>query len=70
MARHLSPPRPTGLPPVWVTVHEAGRLTGLGRTSVYELIATGELKSAKIAGRRLVSYASIRALGSEPSEAA
>ena len=49
--------------PIWVSPSEAGRLASIGRTRVYELMADGTLKSIKIGRRRLVSYASLEALG-------
>jgi excisionase family DNA binding protein len=49
--------------PIWVTIDNACRASGLGRTKVYELIQRGILRSTKVGGRRLVSVASIRALG-------
>jgi excisionase family DNA binding protein len=48
--------------PVSTTVDDACRITGLGRTKVYELIGQGKLKTATIGRRRLVIYASIIAL--------
>jgi excisionase family DNA binding protein len=35
-------------------VDEAVKASGLGRTFLYERIASGELKSVKIGGRRLI----------------
>jgi excisionase family DNA binding protein len=52
--------------PIWVTPSEAIRLSGIGRTRLYELLADGTLKSIKLRGKRLISFASIEALG-EPS---
>ena len=40
--------RREALKPVSVTVNDACRITGLGRTKVYELIADGPLKSVAI----------------------
>ena len=40
--------------PKAVSVPEAGRLLGIGRTLTYELIATGELPTLKIGSRTLV----------------
>ena len=48
--------------PVTVTVSEACRLTGLGRTTIYAMIGSGRLASFQIGKRRLVKYASIVAL--------
>ena len=41
---------------------EAARLLGVGRTSVYELIARGELRTVMIGRCRRVTMSSIRAL--------
>jgi excisionase family DNA binding protein len=51
--------------PVWVTVKEAARISGIQRTRLYELFAQGTIKSIKIGGKRLVSFASIEALGAD-----
>jgi excisionase family DNA binding protein len=48
-----------------VTPSEAIRISGIGRTRLYELIANGTLTSIKLGGKRLVSYASIEALGGQ-----
>ena len=48
--------------PVSTTVDDACRITGLGRTKIYELIGEGKLKTKTIGRRRLVIYASIEAL--------
>lgn len=48
--------------PITVTVPEALRLSGLGRTKVYELIGNGTLKTVQIGRRRLVVFASLEAL--------
>jgi excisionase family DNA binding protein len=42
---------------------EAARLAGIGLTKIYEMLASEELISRKIGRMRLVSVASIRALG-------
>jgi excisionase family DNA binding protein len=36
------------------SINEACAATGIGRTSLYELIAKGQLKALKAAGRRLI----------------
>ena len=44
-----------GRPPELLAIPEAGRrLGGIGRTLVYGLIERGDLRSVKVAGRRLV----------------
>jgi excisionase family DNA binding protein len=58
--------RPIEMPPVWVTVPDAMRLAGIGRTMLYRLIGDGTLRSITIGRRRLVAYAAIEALGGEP----
>lgn len=35
-------------------INEAVKATGLGRTFIYERIASGELRSIKVGGRRLI----------------
>lgn len=37
-------------------IDEAVKASGLGRTFLYERIASGELKSVKIGGRRLIMH--------------
>jgi excisionase family DNA binding protein len=49
--------------PIWVTVNDAIRLTSIKRTRLYELIGDGTLKSIRLGGKRLISYASITELG-------
>ena len=46
--------------PMCVPINEAARLLSIGRTSVYELLKTGELRSRKVGNRTLVTMASIR----------
>jgi excisionase family DNA binding protein len=40
---------------------EAARLTGLGRTTIYEAIGAGALTSIKIGTRRLITIEALRA---------
>ncbi len=42
-------------------VNEAARASGLSRTTLYELIKTGQLKTIKAAGRRLVLKSDLEA---------
>ena len=42
------------LSPITVTVPIAVKLSGLGRSTVWSLLATGQIKSAKAGRRRLV----------------
>ncbi len=47
----------------YVSVPEAMRLTGLGRTTIYDLIGQKTLDSRKVGKRRLVVRSSIGRLG-------
>ena len=40
--------------PLLITVEEAADLLGIGRTTTYELVMSGEIPSVKIGRRRLV----------------
>lgn len=46
-------------------INETARSLGIGRTSVYKLIAEGKLETIKIGRRTLVKTDSIRALVGE-----
>jgi excisionase family DNA binding protein len=48
--------------PLAVTVRRACDITGLGNTSIYELIKEGRLQTRKIGRRTLVLYSSLEAL--------
>lgn len=48
-------------PPLLLKVEEAARLLNIGRTRVFDLIRTGQLKSVKIFGARRVPLTSIHA---------
>jgi excisionase family DNA binding protein len=48
--------------PICVTVNDACRLVGLGRTSLYELIAQRKLKTATVGRRRLILFSSLKEL--------
>ena len=40
--------------PLSVSVEEAARLLGLGRSNLFKLMESGELRSVKVGSRRLV----------------
>jgi excisionase family DNA binding protein len=46
--------------PIAVTIPNALRLSGLGRTKLYELIAKREIQTARVGSRRLVLVESLR----------
>jgi excisionase family DNA binding protein len=55
--RKTDPPEPQAY-----RFEDAARVLGIGRTSVYELVAEGKLKKVTIAGRSLITAESIRQL--------
>ena len=48
--------------PISVRIPEACRLTGIGRSKLYELIAEGRIEVVKVGAITLVPYASLRGL--------
>lgn len=60
----------TSIEPLTVTVPEALRLTGLGRTSLYRLIGEKKLRHVKVGSRTLIDFASIKRLIDSGDEAA
>lgn len=52
----------TDLEPLAYSVSEACRVSSLGKTHVYKLIAAGQLQTRKIGGRTLIPAASLNAL--------
>jgi excisionase family DNA binding protein len=50
------------LEPLNVSIPEAARLLAIGRSTAYELLKSGQLRSVSIGTRRLVTMASIREL--------
>jgi excisionase family DNA binding protein len=51
----------TPLEPISITVPTALKLSGLGRTKLYELIASKQIRTVRVGARRLVDYASLKA---------
>ena len=55
------------LKPEWLKIRDAVRVSGLGRSTLYTLLSSGDVKSAvvrkrgNLRGRRLVSYDSLTA---------
>jgi excisionase family DNA binding protein len=49
------------LDPIAVTVPTALKLSGLGRTKLYELIALKQIRSGRVGKRRLINYESLKA---------
>ncbi|MDQ4419032.1 helix-turn-helix domain-containing protein [Sphingobium sp. DEHP117] len=55
--------------PITVRIKDACRMTGIGRSKLYLLIAEGKLETVKIGSMTLIRVASIEALlsGEKPS---
>jgi excisionase family DNA binding protein len=49
------------LDPVTISVPTALKLSGLGRTKLYELIALKQIRSVRVGARRLIDFASLKA---------
>jgi excisionase family DNA binding protein len=54
--------RPEAFEPISVRISEACRLTGIGRSKLYELIASGDLEVVKVGAITLVPFGNLRAL--------
>lgn len=48
--------------PLLISVQEAARTLSVGRTSIYQLIKSGELETMKLGRRRLITIQSLRRL--------
>lgn len=48
--------------PICVRVNDAARMIGIGRTKLYELIATGEVETVKIGKATRITTASLHAM--------
>ena len=51
-----------------LSIKDAGAALSLGRSKIFELIASGDLTSTKVGRRRLIHADSVRALIQRPSE--
>ena len=54
--------RSNGAEPLAVRIPDAVRMTGIGRSKLYELIASGEIDTVKVGRCTLVPMESLRAL--------
>jgi excisionase family DNA binding protein len=52
----------SSIEPITVTIAETRKISGLGTTTIYDLIKQGKLKTSAIGRRRLVNYASLKTL--------
>lgn len=55
-------PEPYRTDPLTVRVPEACRLTGIGRSKLYELITDGSIEIVKVGGMTLIPYESLKRL--------
>lgn len=53
---------PLPLDPICVKINDAARMIGVGRTKLYDLIATNQIEVVKLGKSTLVTTASLRAL--------
>ena len=54
--------RPQVMEPITVRILEAARLTGIGRSKLYELIASGDIETVKVGSCTLIPMASLHGL--------
>jgi excisionase family DNA binding protein len=54
------------LKPLAVTIPTAGKIIGVGRSTIYELLRDGTLASVKVRNRRLINFASLERLTKSP----
>ena len=55
--------------PLLVSINEAARIVGLGRSKTYELIKTNELRLIKVGARSLVAMSDLQRFVEEKIEA-
>ena len=60
--RHAPQSPGTGIPPLTLRISEACRVTGIGRSKLYELIKDGAVEVIKVGAITLVPMSSIQAL--------
>ena len=59
-----------GAAPISATVNETARLIGLSRTTIFRLLAAGEIRAVKVGSRTLVLWESVLAyMASRPAAA-
>jgi excisionase family DNA binding protein len=54
------PDSPTSPVPLLLTVQQAAEMLGIGRSTIYELLAAGELRSIKLGGSRRIPVSAVR----------
>lgn len=53
---------PPSVEPICVKVNDAARMIGVGRTKLYELIASGEIEAIKLGKSTRITTASLKKL--------
>jgi excisionase family DNA binding protein len=61
--------QPRGVEPIAVSTLEAAAALGVCRATIYNLMSSGKLRTAKVLGRRLVPLAELQRLLTESGEA-
>lgn len=51
----------TAAPPFSGSIDEGVRISGFNRNEIYKLIESGEVRSVKLARKRIIDFASLRA---------
>jgi len=64
----MSDQTPEEVKPLWVRPRRAAKLCDCSLSRLYQLMDDGTLHNAKVGGMRLVSVASIEALGEAPAK--
>ena len=55
--------------PILVSIPDAGKALGIGRSKIYELLNSGDLQTVTIGRRRLVCVESVKAFATKTAEA-
>ncbi|MET3473268.1 excisionase family DNA binding protein [Novosphingobium sp. 1529] len=61
-------PEPYRTEPLTVRIPEACRLTGIGRSKLYELITDGSIEIVKVGGMTLIPFESLKRLIADARE--
>jgi excisionase family DNA binding protein len=64
-----SPERSVGTDKLAYTVEEAGRAIGVSRSTVFDMIRTGELPAKKLRGRTLITRTELQRVIAEAPDA-
>lgn len=64
----MKPAKTTNTTPLALNVQEALRVVGIGRTTLYKLIGTGQVRRIKVGKRALIRYDDLQKLVSADGE--